>query len=190
MIITPMEVFDIVIMVLAIGFIFSGFIKRRPSEDYDPLKYYSKKSTLWEDMKFAAIIAAPAVVLHEFGHKLVAMGFGATATIHAPYFFYAIVALLRLINFPLLFFIGGYVAHSMLPPLQSAFVSLAGPAVNFLLWGLCTVMVKFKWVKGKYNIYLIPMARLNLLLGAFNMIPIPGFDGWGFFSSLFKVFFG
>ncbi|NTV22795.1 MAG: hypothetical protein HGA85_00275 [Nanoarchaeota archaeon] len=49
-------------------------------------------------------------------------------------------------------------------------------------------MLKNRKMKKKH----LPMAetamRLNMFLGIFNMIPIPGFDGFNFFVSLLRVF--
>ena len=188
MFITIWEIIDIVIMTFAIGFIFSDFFKREPLEGYDPIKYFSQSSR-WQNVKFAAMIAAPVVVIHELAHKFVAMGFGATATLHAPINIYAIVILLKLLRFPLLFFIGGYVEHSALPYLQSAWVSIAGPLSNFLIWGVIYLIIHYKLVDKKYYKILQPMAKLSLFLGIFNMLPVPGFDGFNFFSALFRAFF-
>ena len=135
------------------------------------------------------MIAAPAVVLHELSHKFVAMAFGASATLHAPYGMYAIVILLKLINFPLLFFVGGYVSHTALPPIQSSLVAIAGPLINLLLWGGLLFVVKYRLVDKRYYKIIVPMAKLNMFLFIFNMIPIPGFDGYNFFASLFNAFF-
>ena len=188
MFITPREIIDIVLMTLAIGYIFSTFIKRQPAEDYDPLKFY-KKNPFLEDLKFGAMIAAPAVVLHELAHKFVAMSFGAVATLHAPLGWYAVIIILRLLNFPLLFFVGGYVTHSGLPALQSSLVSVAGPLTNIILYGVFLSIIKFKLVHRKYYRALAISAKLNLFLAVFNMIPIPGFDGYNFFRALL-VYFG
>jgi Zn-dependent protease len=116
------------------------------------------------------------------------MGFGATATLEAPYIMYAIVIVLALMRFPLLFFVGGYVAHSPLPALPSAFVSIAGITMNVLLWFIFRSLIKYKIAKRKYWNELALMAKLNLFLAAFNMLPIPGFDGFNFFRALFGVF--
>ena len=188
MFITIREIIDIVIMTFAIGYIFSTFIKREPTEGYDPLKFY-KKNPFWEDLKFGALIAAPAVVLHELAHKFVAMAFGAVATLHAPLGWYAVIIIMRLLNFPLLFFVGGYVTHSGLPALQSSFVSVAGPLTNIILYGVFLFIIKFKLVHRKHYRMLAISAKLNLFLAVFNMIPIPGFDGYNFFRSL-MVYFG
>ncbi len=186
MLFTINELIDLVIMVLAIGYIFSSYFKREPTEGYDPLVYY-KKSSFFEDLKQGIIVAAPAIVLHELMHKFVAMGFGVQATLHAPLGWYVIVVVMRLLNFPLLFFVGGYVTHPIMPPLQSSIVSLAGPFTNLLLYLICLAIVRFKIVERKhYNI--IGMAgKLNLFLFAFNLIPLPGFDGYNAIMDLIRL---
>jgi Zn-dependent protease len=175
-------------MAFAIGYIFSDFFRREPLEGYDPLKYY-RKQPLFENIKYAALIAAPAVVFHELAHKFVAVFFGAQATLHAPYFWYATVILLKLMKFPLLFFVGGYVTHTPLPALQSALVAVAGPLTNLLLWLAAIAVIKFRLVDRKYYKLVIPMGKINMFLFIFNMIPLPGFDGYNFITSLFGAFF-
>ncbi|MEA2036706.1 MAG: M50 family metallopeptidase [Nanoarchaeota archaeon] len=182
------EIVDIIVMTFAIGYIFSDFFRREPTEGYDPLKFYQKPA-LWENIKYAAMIAAPAVVLHELAHKFVAMGFGATATLHAPYGMYAIVVLLKLMKFPLIFFVGGYVSHTALPPFESSLVAIAGPLANLALWVASLLVVKYKLIHRKYYGIAGMMGKLNMFLFIFNMIPFPRFDGYHFFTSLFKIFF-
>jgi Zn-dependent protease len=184
---TLIELIDIIIMTFAIGYIFSDFFKRQPLEGYDPLKYYQKTPWL-ENIKFAAMIAAPAVVLHELAHKFVAMSFGATAILHAPYKMYAIVILLKLMRFPLLFFVGGYVIHDPLPALQSSLVAVAGPLTNLILWVTAILVVKYSLIDKKYYKIIVPMGKINMFLFIFNMLPLPGFDGYHFFSSIFQAF--
>ncbi len=185
--ITPGEIIDIAVMTIAIGYIFSKFFKREPQEGYDPLTYY-KKNALIEDIKFGAMIAAPAVVLHELAHKFVAMGFGASATLHAPYLMYGIVILMMLLRFPIIFFVGGYVSHTALPPLASSMVAFAGPLTNLILWLGGMYLIKHNLVKRKYYTTIGMMAKLNMFFFIFNMIPIPGFDGSSVFSGLVRAF--
>ena len=185
--ITLMEIVDIIIMTFAIGYIFSDFFRGEPSEGYDPLKYY-QKNPIWQNIKFAAMIAAPAVVLHELAHKFVAISFGAIATLHAPYFWYAIIILLKLMRFPLMFFVGGYVTHTPLPPIESALVAISGPLMNLILWLASIIIVKYGLISRKYYKIIIPMGKLNMFLFVFNIIPLPGFDGYNFINSLFKAF--
>ena len=79
MLLSLFEIGQFIILTLALGYIFSGFIKTDP---YKPRKLFD-----WEDIKFAAIVSTPAVVLHEFGHKFVALAFGlaiSTCTVTVP----------------------------------------------------------------------------------------------------------
>ena len=180
------ELFDIGIMALALGFIFSDYFRKKPVDD-DPLKFYQKNQQ-WENIKNAALVAAPAVIFHELAHKFVAMSFGAQATLHAPYGWYAIIILMKLLNFPLLFFVGGFVTHTPLPALASAFVSLAGPLTNALVWLATIFIVKKQLIDKKYYPVLVPLGKINLFLAIFNMIPIPGFDGANAIVSLMRAF--
>ena len=183
------EIIAIIAMTFGIGYIFSDFFKKPLPEGYDPISYYSvRRSSVWENTKFAAMIAAPPVVLHELAHKIVAMAFGAIATIKAPYLMYAIVILLKAVGFPIIFFVGGYVSHTVLPAFPSAMVAVAGPLTNFIIWGVCVLLVKNRLVNRKYYKVLVPMGRISLFLGIFNMIPFPGFDGYHFFRNIISVF--
>jgi Zn-dependent protease len=193
-IISLMEIVDIIVMTIATGYIFSRFFRRAPQEDYDPLTYYNKNS-LVEDIKFGAMIAAPAVVLHELAHKFVAMGFGASATLHAPgllgipYGMYILVIVLINLNFPMLFFVGGYVSHTALPPLASSIVSFAGPFTNLLLWLAGMMLIKYKLIHRKHYRTVGMMAKLNMFFFVFNLIPLPGFDGYNGIMGLIQAFF-
>ena len=188
MVFTMGELIDIVIMTIAIGYIFSTFVRRKPLSGYDPLTYY-KRTPIIEDIKYGAMIAAPAIVLHELAHKFVAMGFGATAILHAPINWYIIIIIMRMLNFPLLFFVGGYVTHTALPPLQSALVAISGPLMKLVLFLIARLIIRFKLVKRKYYEIITISGRLNMFLFVFNMIPLPGFDGFHFFSQLIKFIF-
>ncbi|MEM2138766.1 MAG: hypothetical protein QXM96_01280 [Candidatus Woesearchaeota archaeon] len=184
MVFTIGEIIDLVIMIFSIGFIFSGFIKKEPEEEYDPLKYY-KKDQRFENFKYATIVAAPAVVLHELAHKFTAMAFGATAILHAPIDWYVIAVIMRLFNFPIFFFVGGYVSHTRLPYLESAIVSIAGPLTNLIIYLCVLLIINLKLVKRKDYKILGIISKLNLFLFVFNLIPLPGFDGFHFLMNMF-----
>jgi Zn-dependent protease len=192
MLFTIQEFIDLVIMTLAIGYIFSKFFKRNPTEGYDPLTYY-KNNAFLEDLKQGVIVAAPAIVLHELSHKFVAMALGATAVLHAPdlfgipYGWYVLVIVMQLLNFPLFFFVGGYVTHSALLPLPSVFVALAGPLMNLMLYLLCIGFIRFKLVNKKHYNLVVMAGRLNMFLFIFNLIPIPGFDGYNAVMGLIRL---
>jgi Zn-dependent protease len=193
MLFTIQEIIDLVIMIFATGYIFSSFVKRQPHEGYDPLTYYGKSSFV-EDLKYGIIIAAPAIVLHELAHKFMAMAFGVQATLHAPelmgipYGWYILIIVMQALKVPLLFFVGGYVEHRVLPPFQSIFVSLAGPLTNLLIFFVCMGLVRYKIVNRKHY-HIIGMAsKLNLFLFVFNLIPFPGFDGFNAIMGLIRLF--
>jgi Zn-dependent protease len=72
-----------------------------------------------------------------------------------------------------------------------AIVSLAGPATNFLIAIVAAILMKF-WnivpIDGSIGSFigwfLLTVVRLNLLLGIFNLIPIPPLDGSKIFSLI------
>ena len=71
-----------------------------------------------------------------------------------------------------------------------AIVSLAGPATNFLLAILAALLFKllgFGFL-GNYTLlagwFLITVVKLNLLLGIFNLIPLPPLDGSKIFALI------
>ena len=194
------EVLDVVIMTLAIGFIFKDtFMPRRPrvvdTENYDPVAYYRSMGSRYDMGGFvlAIIITAPAILFHELGHKLIALGYGLSAEFHAAYFWLLIGIVLKLLNFGFIFFVPAYVSISgMSTPLQSSMIALAGPAVNFVLFIVPFILMKNKAFVKHYKKYLAVVfmtSRINLFLFIFNMLPIPMFDGWTVYSGLIKTFF-
>ncbi|PIR79775.1 MAG: site-2 protease family protein [Candidatus Levybacteria bacterium CG10_big_fil_rev_8_21_14_0_10_35_13] len=72
-----------------------------------------------------------------------------------------------------------------------ALVSLAGPATNFLLAGVAALLIKllgFVPLGTEAELlsgwFLLIVVRLNLLLGIFNLLPIPPLDGSKIFALL------
>jgi len=179
------EFFDACVMSAALGFIFSDLARRfRPHKD--PL--YELQTNRLEDFKFALYATVPAVLMHELGHKFVALGFGMQATFHAAYVWLAIGMMLRLINFPFIFFVPAFVSISgMGTPLSDALIAFAGPLVNGLLWLGAYLALKHKHTNKKHYELLYLTKQINMFLFIFNMIPIPGFDGYTFFSSLIGI---
>ncbi|HII30244.1 hypothetical protein COT48_00715 [Candidatus Woesearchaeota archaeon CG08_land_8_20_14_0_20_47_9] len=182
------ELIDLVIMTLAIGFIFSGIFRKPEPDDYDPLK--PRRGFDFRDLGFAAAVTAPAVILHEMGHKFAAMAFGVHATFHAAYTWLFIGVLLKLMRVGFIFFVPGYVQYpgGLLTPLQNAIVAFAGPGTNLLLFLAASYLLKTKRIKkNSHRIALIITRQINLFLFIFNMIPLPPFDGYHFFSSLVRA---
>lgn len=202
MMLSLMELFDLVVITLALGFIFKDtFVSRPRSEKYDPLKYHSSGFVTWDNFWFACAAVAPAIILHEAAHKFVGLGFGLSSTFHAAYTWLGLGILLKILGVGFIFFVPAYVS-SYCPALvasafcvggvptdfASAMLSLAGPLTNCLLWIISALILKFGNVKRKWLSVLVVSKNVNMFLFIFNMVPIPGFDGYGFFMHILKVF--
>ncbi len=183
------EIFDMIIMTLVVGYIFSGLFKKPVGEDYDPLKQL-KQGFFSDDFKFAVLVAAPAIIFHELGHKFVALGYGLEAQFQAAYFFLMLALIMKFMNFGFIFIVPAYVSIiGMATPLESSLIAFSGPAVNLVLWLLALFAIKKSLFPKKYNVALLLTSRINMFLFIFNMLPIPGFDGSKVFLGLVRAFF-
>jgi Zn-dependent protease len=185
MILTLQELFDIVMMSLIVGYIFSDILARfsKPIR-YEPLRSYATRFDL-ENLKFASLVTAPAIILHELGHKFVALTYGLQATFHAAYPWLGIGLLLKMMGTGFIFFVPAYVSIlGTATHFQFALIAAAGPLVNMALWLGSAFALKAKLVKRRYLPLVFLTSRINMFLFIFNMIPIPGFDGSKVFSGL------
>ena len=187
MLISPGEIIDLIVMTLAIGFIFKDII-RMPRYVQDPIT----SGFDIENFKFTCLVIAPAIVLHEMAHKFVALGFGINATFHAHYFGLLLGLFLKFINIGFIFFIPGYVSVPIagVTPLQHSIIAVAGPLMNLALWlGSLFILKKHTSLTGKQRLALIITKQINMFLFIFNVIPFPPFDGGHFISGLMQTFF-
>ena len=187
------ELIDIVIMTVFVGFIFGDVFSsaRRIAVDTEgrELPNTSSRSWNWDNFKFAVIVTAPAIIFHEFGHKIVAMLFGMKATFSAAYGWLALGLGLKLLSFPFIFFVPAYVSIiGSTTPLNYSLIAFAGPAVNMVMWLVAGIMIKSGKYSRKTTIILQLTKQINMFLFIFNMIPIPGFDGSKVFSGLLGAF--
>ena len=182
------EIFDIVVMTAIVGYIFKDLFKSPVREDYDPLKHFKAGFDV-DDFKFAILVTAPAIILHELGHKFVALGFGLEAHFQAAWFFLALALVMKFMNFGFIFIVPAFVSIlGRASPLEFGLVAFAGPAVNLALWLVAAFALK-KNLFPKYNAALALTSKINMFLFIFNMLPIPGFDGSKVFSGLIQAFF-
>jgi len=153
----------------------------------------------------AFVATATAFILHEMGHKFVAIGRGYVA--HFQIWIWGIaLTLLTAVAFQGMFIFGapgavyiapaaaagGYYGYSNYtseygrvgnPQRDELMISLAGPGVNlgfavlFLLVLFITPVGSFLWTIASYGV------GLNVGLGSFNMLPIPPIDGYKIFKS-------
>ena len=201
MLLSLQELFDIVIMTFALGYIFSdNFGIRHVIKSYeeDPVGYYKSvmKRKLsgfqWQNFWTACLAVVPAILFHELGHKLVAMYYGLSATFHAAYFWLGFGVLMKLLNTGFIFFVPAYVSHSSAAlPIENATIAFAGPFVNLTLWFVCWFILKFKpFEMSVRTAQILAGSRyINGFLFIFNMIPIGFFDGAKVLDGILKTFF-
>jgi len=201
------EILDIILMTLIVGFLFmKSFMSQKSTADVLD-KYLKKTSSFdWSDFWFASMVTAPAIILHEFGHKITGLLLGFSATFHAACstatiasggfldFYCGITILsiiLRLVNFGFIFFIPAFVQIGGNPSyIQSSMIAFAGPFVNLLLFIIASLVIKFKGyeLSGNAARFWLLTKNINLFLFIFNILPIPGFDGFQVFSGLWHAF--
>lgn len=186
------ELIDVVIMTIAVGFIFKDLFVQPHEEGFDPLRAVRESTFFrtWKDMYFAILITAPAIIFHELAHKLVAIYFGLSATFHASYTFLALGVVLKLLHSPFLFFVPGYVSHALAGPVETMAIAFAGPGLNLALWISASLLCASTAIRKTYPKALLVFyltARINMFLFFFNMLPIPPFDGFAVFSSLYTI---
>lgn len=173
----------ILVVTFVVGYIFSGMLSARRSYSGFPTYGFD-----FEDLKFSILISAPAIILHELGHKFVALAFGIPAVFHVYWSGLVLAVILKLIGSPFLILAPAYVVTpAEVSALARFLISFAGPGVNLLLWGVSSLMLRKKRMKPLYHLGFALSKRINLFLFIFNMIPIPPLDGFNVFRSLFAL---
>ena len=130
---------------------------------------------LWSVGMLVAFFAC--VVLHELGHSFIAMRYG--------------VGVRRILLMP----IGGMAEMDSIPrqPSQELLITLAGPAVNFVIAAMLTAMVGlppgwhlfgFDGFPDTLRGMLQFLLHWNLLMGCFNLLPVFPMDGGRIFRAL------
>lgn len=182
---TISELIDIIIMTFAVGYIFYDAIKV-PRDNYEPLNYIKRFD--WNQLFISALIVAPGIIIHELAHKFTAIMFGLSATFNAAYMFLGLGILMKLMNFGFIFFVPAYVSISgMASQIESSLVALTGPLANLIIWGISSILLKTKKISRKYVPALLLTKKINIFLFIFNILPIPGFDGYKVLSGVINI---
>lgn len=181
MIISALEIFYILVLTAVVAYLFMDLIK-------SPLEYTRKFD--WNHFKFAALVATPGIILHELGHKFLAMSFGYEAIFHIFWFGLFLGIFLKWIRAPFLIIAPGYVSIlGIQSGAQNSLIAFAGPFFNLVLWlGSWLILNKAKHLKRKTAIFLYLTKKINMILFIFNMIPIPPLDGYQVLSGLISLF--
>lgn len=79
---------------------------------------------------------------------------------------------------------GRYFKH---PRRDMALVSLAGPATNFVLAAVLGLLLKFRLVDDIVGTMVWLTVQINIVLGVFNLIPVPPLDGSRLISAILPV---
>ncbi|MBW4623274.1 MAG: site-2 protease family protein [Cyanosarcina radialis HA8281-LM2] len=108
-----------------------------------------------------ALLLFGSVLLHELGHSLAAMSQGIK------------------VNSIALFIFGGVAAidRESKTPAEAFRVAIAGPVVSLLLFGLFALITKVLPNSGILTLVAIELAKINLTIGLFNLIPGLPLDG-------------
>ncbi|HLD05873.1 MAG TPA: M50 family metallopeptidase [Candidatus Nanoarchaeia archaeon] len=187
---TFMEIIDAAIMSAAMGYIFMDAFPQHPRR-VTSTYFQQFQGFRWPDFWFACAVTAPSIILHEMGHKFVAMAYGLNATFHAAYSWLMLGIGLKLLNTGLIFFIPGYVSIGPIgSSLQMALIALAGPIWHLLLWGGSKLVLNSgKKIPHNAKFFLMLLGHINGFLLIFNLLPIPGFDGFSVYLNLYRAFF-
>jgi len=147
-------------------------------------------SLLFKDPIAFALLAIPllySVILHEISHGWVAYLFGDDTARRAGRLSLNPLVHLDPVGTLALFLVGfGWakpvpIVYSNLRSFRPGLicVSLAGCATNIIIATLSILLLQFKIITANpmVAIVLLVMAKINIILGAFNLIPIPPLDG-------------
>jgi len=162
------EILHIAVAILVLSIAFS-IVMRRGFSSLDP----SMNDMLFL-LGFSFILVVFSFLIHEFGHKFVAQRYNAWSEFRAYPFGLLFALMMSFMGFlfaaPGAVYIRGNIDKEM-----NGKISLAGPAVNFVVSAIAIVL--FFMTGGLLATLFGMLAYLNAFLGLFNLIPIPPFDG-------------
>ena len=156
-------------------------------------------STLFSDPVLFTMIALaviPAICLHEYFHAQVALWCGdPTAAMQGHLTLNPLkqMGLLSVIMFLMIGIAWGGVPVNPLNLTKRGRVltALAGPLINFILFLLAILtyplLVIYTNVPTLLVSYIFTVGVYNLILCIFNLLPVPGLDGWNILSQFVKI---
>ncbi|MDR5657405.1 metalloprotease [Halodesulfurarchaeum sp. HSR-GB] len=161
------EIRDLLVAWLALGLAFAFFFERvRPNTIVPFLLSPSFVSA----MVVSLLTVGVGFLLHELAHKVVAIHYGQWARFQADYGMLLVAIAGGLAG--IVFAAPGAVYHrGRLTDRQHGLIALAGPVTNLALAALFVPVSLFAPLLGSRGV------TINLLLAAFNLLPIGALDG-------------
>lgn len=139
----------------------------------------------------AIISLLMSLVLHELGHSYAATWMGDPTPRQQGRLSLNPAKHLDLAGVGLILYLGfGYAKPVQTQPelyrysFASFFISSAGVVVNFIIALVCLYSIKYFPMNELLGISLAVTAKINIMLGVFNILPIPPLDGSHMLTSL------
>ncbi len=157
---------SVVVLTLAFAIVFSQWF---------PAIYETTLENFIAWLMICAVVVLTGFVLHELGHKFAAQAYGAWAEYRMYPKGLALALLVAFLGFifaaPGAVYIQGIISKK-----QNGIISVAGPAVNLVV-GILALTAAWAFAGGMVAFVLLMLARVNLILALFNLIPFPPLDG-------------
>jgi Zn-dependent protease len=168
------ELRDLAVAWLALGLAFAIFFERGGANFAALLT----RGGLVSAVVVSLLTAGLGFLLHELGHKVVAVRFGQVAEFRADYGMLFLAVVSALAGF--IFAAPGAVYHrGVLSDREHGLIALAGPAVNLALAVVFVPVLVAGALAGSEFLGLVGSrgVAINLFLAAFNLIPFGSLDG-------------
>jgi Zn-dependent protease len=162
---TSREIFDIIISMAVISFVFAYIIKGS--------NYYA----LINIIPYTFVIVGLGFVLHELAHKYVAIHYGYWAE-YKMWIGGLIFAIATAVLFRFVFVAPGavYIHGNYIKKSENGIISLAGPATNIIL-AILFLLIPLYFPNSTFVGVGIYAAIINSFLAFFNLIPFSMLDG-------------
>ncbi|MFB6133772.1 MAG: metalloprotease [Halanaeroarchaeum sp.] len=167
MTISTRELRDLLVAWIALGIAFAFFFERVTPTG---LAAFVASPDFFVALTVSLVTVGVGFLLHELAHKVVAIRYGQHAEFRADYGFLLLAVAGGLAGF--IFAAPGAVYHrGRLTVAQYGHIAVAGPITNLALAALFAPLTVVAPLIGQRGV------EINLLLAAFNMLPVGGLDG-------------
>lgn len=124
----------------------------------------------------SALTVGISFLLHELMHKYLAQKYRLWAEFRASYNMLFLALLFSFFGF-IIAAPGAVIIKGFLSKERNGKISLAGPLTNIILAIIFLILILLLKAEGLLGLFFSYGLTINSLLAAFNLIPVPGFDG-------------